>query len=149
MALCGLNDVNQFKGETNAQRIASQVFSDDFASCMDKSFDDLTEDLKSFSCLTAAQGQIRLVPGVRRKIQDYIQWVRNLIRTDRDPSSVAFPVDDTSTLLHQYKVHGNFIKQSESIAQATKPEPFTADLGGILEPYPWCKWPTAGICRET
>eukprot|EP00980_Cylindrotheca_fusiformis_P025692 scaffold14483_cov211-Cylindrotheca_fusiformis.AAC.1 len=95
---------------------------------MEKSFDDLTEDLKSFSRLTAAQGQIRLVPGVRRKIQAYIQWVRNLIRMDRDPSRVAFPVGDTSTLLHQHKVHANFVKQSESIAQAAKPKPFTADL---------------------
>eukprot|EP00980_Cylindrotheca_fusiformis_P021541 scaffold8394_cov85-Cylindrotheca_fusiformis.AAC.1 len=47
---------------------------------------------------------------------------------DREPSNTAFPVGDASTLIHQYKAHANFIKQSESLATAAKPKTFTTDI---------------------
>ena len=33
---CGVNDVALFAGQTNAQRIVTECFDDDFNSCLDK-----------------------------------------------------------------------------------------------------------------
>jgi hypothetical protein len=41
MVLCGVNDDNEFEGGTPADRIASDLFGDDFATCMDKGFTEL------------------------------------------------------------------------------------------------------------
>ena len=49
LALCGLNNVNLFHGETQAQRVASEVFGDDFHLCRDKTGDELKEDIKAYT----------------------------------------------------------------------------------------------------
>ncbi len=49
MMLCGLS-------EADASRVASEVFNDDFATTMDKSFKDLDKDIQSYSNLTVAEG---------------------------------------------------------------------------------------------
>jgi hypothetical protein len=38
MVACGVNDVVLFDGDTPAERIAADLFGDDFATCMDKGF---------------------------------------------------------------------------------------------------------------
>jgi hypothetical protein len=38
MVLCGVNDDTKFEGDTPAVRIASDLFGDDYATCMDKGF---------------------------------------------------------------------------------------------------------------
>jgi hypothetical protein len=37
MVACGVNDAGDFNGDTPAVRIATDLFGDDFATCMDKS----------------------------------------------------------------------------------------------------------------
>jgi hypothetical protein len=59
MAACGVNDV-----DTAAARMALDMFNNSFRSCMDKTFDEIYQDFKSYSTLTVAQGQIRLSPGI-------------------------------------------------------------------------------------
>ena len=65
MVLSGANDGDSFQGRSSAQRIATDIFEDDFNTSMDKTYKDLDDDLKMFSSLTAMQGQIRLLPGVK------------------------------------------------------------------------------------
>ena len=62
MVLCGVDNVIQFAGETAAERIATQIFANDFYTCMDKSMRVLDVDFKSYSELTIAEGRIRLLP---------------------------------------------------------------------------------------
>ena len=71
--LCGVNDATVFNGSTKAERIADDVFDDDFQSCMDKTIKELDEDLKSYSALTIGNGQIRLTPGNKRNIRGLMQ----------------------------------------------------------------------------
>ena len=71
--LCGVNDAIVFNGLTKAERIADDVFDDDFQSCMDKTIKELDEDLKSYSALTIGNGQIRLTPGNKRNIRGLMQ----------------------------------------------------------------------------
>ena len=60
MIACGMDDVHLFDGETQAQRFATEVFDNDFTACMDKTFEELDDDFKSYSTLTIADGQVRL-----------------------------------------------------------------------------------------
>ena len=56
MELCGLpaNDAEVF---------AREVYMDDFETCKDITDEDLYDAFKTFSGLTQAQGQIRVLPG--------------------------------------------------------------------------------------
>jgi hypothetical protein len=56
MVACGVNDADNFDGETPAVRIATDLFGDDFATCMDKSFTELDSEFKTYSDLTHNQG---------------------------------------------------------------------------------------------
>jgi hypothetical protein len=58
MIACGINDVTLFDGDTPpAQRIAADLFGDNFATCcMDKSFEELDQEFKTYLDLTQLQG---------------------------------------------------------------------------------------------
>ena len=56
MIACGINDAKLFMNETEAQRIATELFQDSFNTCMDKTFDEIDSDLKTYSVLTLANG---------------------------------------------------------------------------------------------
>lgn len=127
MALCGVDNAVLFQGQTAAQRIAGDVFHDDFDSCMDKTFTELDEDFKTYADLSVAQGRIRLVPGIKNRIKAFVQWVRDEKRLGRDPASTAFPVADAPNLMRRYKTHEAYVKKSDALAEAAKPVKFTAE----------------------
>jgi len=52
----GVDGVVKFSGATNAQQIVVDMFDDDFISCMDKSYEEIEADIKSYSTLTVVQG---------------------------------------------------------------------------------------------
>ena len=74
---CGITDAVLFDGDTKASRIATELFDDNFTLCMDKTYVKLDDDLKSYSTLTAAHGQISLTPGHKKNIKAFIQWTRD------------------------------------------------------------------------
>jgi hypothetical protein len=47
MIVCGVNNINLFDGDTPAQRIATDLFGDDFATCMDKGLTELDYEFKT------------------------------------------------------------------------------------------------------
>ena len=69
---CGITDAVLFYGDTKASRIATEIFEEKFTSCMDKTYVELDDDLKSYSTLTTAHGQIRLIPGHKKNIKAFI-----------------------------------------------------------------------------
>ncbi|CAJ1963903.1 unnamed protein product [Cylindrotheca closterium] len=90
MVICGINDATLFQGRTQAERIAYEIFSDDFNTTMDVSIDELNDELKTLAGMTTAQGQIRLMPGIKKNIRAFIQWCRDEFRMGRDPATVHF-----------------------------------------------------------
>ena len=72
MVLSGVDDTDVLQGRSTAQRIAADIFEDDFTTSMDKTYKDFDDDLKMFSTLTVAQGQIRLLLGVKKRIKAFI-----------------------------------------------------------------------------
>ena len=96
---CGIDDNMIFNDMTAAQRIPNDIFSDFFEICMDKTMDEVKSELKQYSNLTAKQGHIITTPGNVNKIQAFIQWTRDMIRTGIEPSSGPLPVENTAVLL--------------------------------------------------
>ncbi|CAJ1927075.1 unnamed protein product, partial [Cylindrotheca closterium] len=74
MVICGIDNVTLFQGRTQAERIAYKIFSDDFTTTMDSTIDELNEEFKTLAGLTIAQGQIRLMPAIKKNIRAFIQW---------------------------------------------------------------------------
>ena len=72
MVICGLNDTDQFNGMTPAQRFAADIFSNSFVMCLDKTVEEVNNDIKQYATLTQSQGQIRITPGNRQNIQAFI-----------------------------------------------------------------------------
>ena len=121
----GIVDQVLFNGNTRAERIATEMFDDNFESCIDKTFKEIDEDLKSWSAMTINNGQIRLTPLQKRNLKAFTQWVKNKLRQGQDPSVEAFPIDDAAKFLSQYKTHEAFISKASTLADSAKPDKFT------------------------
>ena len=93
---------------------------------MEKDFNEIDADLKSFSILTVYQGQIRLQPGTKRSLKALVQWVGDMIRTDQNPTTAPPPILDTALLTRRYKKHKTFTKKTFTISDAAKPSRLTA-----------------------
>ena len=65
MIACGVNPDDQFGGRSAPERIAADLFNDNYLTCMDKTFEELDTEFKAYSELTQNQGQIRLLPGIK------------------------------------------------------------------------------------
>ena len=124
MIACGVDHDILFMDETQAQRLAADIFGDQFTSCLDVTFKELDEHFKTYSDLTVAQGQIRVRPGTRKNIKAFVQWARDELRLGRDPAASAFPIDLVSDLIRRYKTHEKFLIDSKTLSEAARPEKF-------------------------
>ena len=70
---CGVDDVALYDGVTAAAWLANNIFDNDFNACMDKTYEDLDDNLKAYSTMDVANGQIRLNPGTKKLINAFIQ----------------------------------------------------------------------------
>ena len=90
LVLCGVPDVGLFDGKTPAQRLASDIFFDDFLAVIDTTRDNVTDALKAYASLTVTNGRIILQPGVNAKIFAMIPWVRDEVNMSRYPIYTPF-----------------------------------------------------------
>ena len=75
IVVCGVNNAAHFHGQTPAQRILQDCFGDSFNAVMELTYEEIETDLKSYSTLTVANGQIRLDPRTKRLIRAFMQFV--------------------------------------------------------------------------
>ena len=130
---CSITDVTVFQGISKAACIASEVFDNDFSSCMDKTFSDLDNNLKSYSILMVTNSQIRLSPGKKKNIKAFIQWTKDQIRLGLNPAITRFPTDESADYIRRYKHHEAYIAKSKTITDTAKPQQFTDKLK-------WTEW---------
>ena len=135
MSDCGITDATLFDGDTKAIRIATEIFDNDFTSCMDNTYIELDDELDSYPTITAAHGQIRLTPRHKKNIKAFIQWMRDQIRLGVNPITVRFTVANASDFIKRYKHHDAYVKKSKTITETEKSENFTDKLKWI-EWYP-------------
>ena len=94
---------------------------------MDKSFQELEDNFKTYSGLTLAQGQIRVRPGTKNNIRPLMQWVRDKVRTGNDPTQYVFVAGvNTALLIKRYHTHQAWLsKATEKANKTAKPKQFT------------------------
>jgi hypothetical protein len=85
-------------------------------------FKELDDHFKTYSELSAAQGQIRVRPGVRKNIMAFVQGTRDELRLGREPSASEFPIDQVSNLTRCYKTHEKYQIDSKTLMEAAKPD---------------------------
>ena len=105
LTVCGVPDDGLFNGATNANRIAHDIFNNDFDSCMDIMFDDFDQECKTYASLTVAQGQIPLRPGTKNNIKAMMQWCREKLLIGQDPATIIYPNANQLNLICRYKQH--------------------------------------------
>ena len=127
LALAGVDDARLFNNETEAQRLASDMFDDSFESCLDKTFDEIDADLKVYANLTAANGKIIINPRVKRTIKAFTQWAKDMIRMNLDPTTESVTVFDVAGLMRRYKTHLSFEKKSTTMASTAVPGQFSSE----------------------
>ena len=106
---------------------------------MDKSIEEIDADFKTLENLSVAQGQIRLRPSAKTNIRAFVQWTRDELRLQRNPTSTEFPMNEARHLIRRYKTHEHFIKNAKN-KDTAKPEKFTketkwADFRNSLQNY--------------
>ena len=121
MANCGLT-------ATEAVIFATEVFMDDFETCKDITDDDLNDSFKTFSTLTVAQGQIRMLPGQKKKVKAFNQWVKDQFRLGLNPADTEFPVIQTTALLKRANTHKKYTEKAKTLSEAAKPEKFSKEM---------------------
>ena len=122
MIACGLDNHAIFAGEMQAQRFATKVFDNNFTSCMDKIFNELEDNFKSYAALTVANGQIRLTPGTKRNVNAFIQWTIDRYCLGKNLTDMAYPVADSADQMRRYKHHYAFINKSKTLIDTAMPE---------------------------
>ena len=128
MIACGIDNVSLFEGAPQTKRIAFDLFDDDFTACMDKTYEDLDDDLKGYSVLTQAQVQIRLTPGTKKNLKAFIQWMRDCIRIGQVPADIPFRQGDAIALLRRYKTHVQFVTKARTLPTTALPKKFTSKI---------------------
>ena len=154
---CGVMEGALFKDNTKSDRMSAELFDDDFLSCMEKTYEEFDEELKSYSNLTVVNGKIRLGPGQKNNTKDFIQWTRDHIPSGINPTLTRFPVVKALDYIKRYKHHEAYIKKSKIITKTAKPGDFMKkvkwiewypNLINILRPIPGrSNVPLSNICR--
>ena len=70
---CGVTNVALFNGTSKSNRIAAELFYDELLSCIENTYEEFGEDLKSYSNLKFVNGQIRLGTGQNKNTKAFIQ----------------------------------------------------------------------------
>ena len=133
MIACGVNNASVFLGNTPALRLATDIFGNDFTTCMYKKFAELDINFKTYYDMTQAQGKICLLTGIKRNIKLIIQWVRDDQCLGRNPEMMAFPVVRSPAHLRRYKTHTKFVSSVLTLIDAVKPGKFPSQTN-------WADW---------
>ena len=97
--ICGVPTNIIWNQATQAKRIATDVFNNDFNTWLDKTFAQIDDNWKTYSSFTVANGQIRVNPQVKRNVRAFVQWCRDKIRVCRNPADTPFPVAHSTELI--------------------------------------------------
>ena len=131
LTLCGvLADTGNvlFNDANAAERIAADVFNDEYSTCMDITIPDLEDNWKTYNALTLAEGRIRLTPRTKANIKALLQWVRDRIRVGEDPGDAEFPVNERTDLMERFNSHKQWLKEAEAMAKNAMPKEFSDKL---------------------
>ena len=102
LILCGVSQrpgLSAVGLRSDANRMAEEIFHNQFESCKDMSYKDITDDFETYAALSEKNGKIKLPVGTKKKIRAFLQWVKDEYHYGRNPEETAFvartPADST------------------------------------------------------
>lgn len=125
---CGIPQVPVFNGLTPAQRVAEEIFNNDFNMCIEKSDKDLKDDFETFSNLPANAGRLRFQPSQKRALNALVQWTKEKFIMGQDPSAELFPAAQATMYITRQKEMSRFADSASTNADLAKPESFTTKV---------------------
>ena len=111
--------------------VATDLFQDDFETCIDFNDGALYNYFKATASLAAAHGQIKLQIQHRNNIRAFVQWTKEAIRTGQDPAMQEFAPTGIASILRKAESHKLYIANSDM--NAVKPKYFTKEIK-------WADW---------
>jgi hypothetical protein len=120
LVLCGVPDVGLFDGKTPKQRMAADIFFDNFLAVLDTTRDHITDALKAYAALTVTNGRIILQPGVHAKIIAMTQWVRDEFNMARFPIYTPFYPPHVAALSARHQTFLRYRSNAEMNAKSSK-----------------------------
>ena len=99
--------------------------------CIDKTVKELDDDLKSYSTLTATNGQIRLNPGQKNNVEAFIPWTSYQYRLVLYTVLNLLSFTEVVEYINSYKHHEACIKKASTLTDTYKPEQFTDKIKWI------------------
>jgi hypothetical protein len=127
LVLCGVPDVGLFDGQTPAERMANDIFFEDFLAVLDTNREHITDMIKAYASLTVTNGRIILQPGVSAKIIAMTQWVRDEFNMSRYPITTPFHPPDVAPLTAKLQTFLRFKTNAEMNSKSSKPKDFKDD----------------------
>ena len=124
MFIFGNDSAPLFQEDSQAKKVASELFDDDFVSCMDKNVKELDDNLNSYSSLTAANSQIRLNMVQKKNVKAFIQWTWDQYRLGIDPLLTLLSVTNFTEYIKMFNHREEFLRRSSTLTDAAKPEHF-------------------------
>ena len=124
---CGVNNVNIFDGQTAAQWLATDLFSDYFSTFVNKYFEVIDATFKSYPYLTTTQGHIRLLTGVKENINAFFQFLRDKILLGGNPADTLFVARYAQKYTRKYKIYEKFMSDSKTVSEAGNPSAFASN----------------------
>ena len=122
MALCGIPNIPiEGGGPTLAERIASDLFMDDYDRAFGMTAEELKDDLKT---LSQVANPIIVTPNTRMKILGFIEWTKQCLRCLQQPEDNIFPADYAMTLVSESKDQAAYLSRIKMITTIAKPQPF-------------------------
>jgi hypothetical protein len=117
---CGVSENIIYDGDTQAERMSTDIFGDEFQTCMDKTNEELDDDF-----FNSSKWPNMIITGNKEEIRAFLQWVKHKYRMNEDPAQEHFPVNETNTILQCYKTHKAYVDKSKTISDTATPLQFT------------------------
>ncbi len=124
MIACGIDHVHLYQGSTAAQRYATEVFGNEFDTCLITSKEDLKDIFKDYADRRANIGRIALTPLQKNRVIAFTQWTRDKFRCGQNPALNPFPVERSNVYIKRLKDLETFKAKVKTIAETAKPSKF-------------------------
>ena len=113
---CGVINGFFFEENTHAERLATNIFDDEFNTFMDKTVDGLEGYFKYYSIFTSIQGQLNLNTATKSNGRAFLERTEDILRLGEDPAQVQFPITDATDFIQCQKLHAAYIIKSKRVS---------------------------------
>lgn len=134
MIACGFDNVIERGGITDAQRVATDTFDDDFSTAIYLDYKDIASEVKRYAALTQAAGRILWTAPNKNRIKCFIFWVQDTKRKGLQPQFIPFLVHHTVADIQ------NQITQLEHFTKRADQHVSTINVAKLKQENEWYNW---------